>query len=66
MNTVDVKIENEGTISLVTPLNAAAREWIDENIHTESWQWIGGSVAVEPRCLENLIEGMQEAGLQVN
>lgn len=30
--TVDVLVQNEGTIFLFAPLTAAAREWIEENV----------------------------------
>jgi len=62
----DVQIENSGNILLVTPLTPAARQWVEENVSIESWQWQGGSVAVEPRCLDNLVAGMKKAGLKVN
>ena len=66
MTTHDVRFEDFGSIWLVTPMTATARSWIEENVATESWQWIGGSLAVEPRCVPNLAEGMQAAGLNAS
>jgi hypothetical protein len=61
----DVLVENHGSVCIVQPMSEAAREWIDENVQTEGWQWIGGGLAVEPRCVENLVNGVMEAGLTV-
>lgn len=61
----DVYVENHGSIFMVTPLSGAARQWMEENVPTESWQWLGSSLSVEHRYVENLIAGMQDAGLTV-
>ena len=61
----DVLVENHGSIALVTPMTSEANDWVDEHVHLESWQWIGGSFACEPRCVGDLVEGMQESGLFV-
>ena len=66
MNILDVQIENYGSIWLITPMTASARQWIEENVGAESWQWIGGRLDVEPRYIENLANGMQAAGLSVS
>lgn len=61
----DVQIENCGSVRMVTPMTCAAREWVNENVGLESWQWLGGSFACEPRYVQDLIDGMEEAGLGV-
>ncbi len=61
----DVLVESHGTVALFTPMTADARQWIDENVHVESWQRIGASIACEPRCLDQIVEGMQKGGLVV-
>jgi len=61
----DVLIENHGSIAMFTPMTPAAHEWVDDNVEVESWQKMGPSIACEPRCLDNLVEGMREAGLVV-
>lgn len=60
----DVTIANHGSIVLVTPMTKAAKKWIDANVSDES-QWFGKSLVVEPRYVENLVEGMQGEGLTV-
>ena len=61
----DVLIENHGAIALLTPMTPDAHEWIEENLEIEPWQWIGCSIACEPRCLDGIIDGLQENGLVV-
>jgi len=59
----DVQVDNQGTIVAITPLSDAAREWLDENVKAESWQWVGDTLGVEPRYAGPILEGMQAAGL---
>lgn len=61
----DVEFAEHGTVNTLTPLTAAAREWIDENLDVEGWQWLGGSVGIEPRMCPNIIQGMIDDGLAV-
>ena len=60
----DVTWSDHGSITLVTPHTEAAREWIDEFIQ-EDPQWYGRSLVVEPRYLDDLLEGMRGDGLVV-
>jgi hypothetical protein len=61
----DVLIENHGSVALFTPMTPDAHQWVEENVNVEPWQWMGCSIACEPRCLAELVEGMQESGLVV-
>lgn len=61
----DVQIEDHGTICLVTPITVAAKQWVDENVAVESWQWLGQSFAAEPRNIPDLVAGMKNDGLSV-
>ena len=47
---------------LVTPKSENARQWVDENVHLEPWQWLGDSFAVDHHFIEELELGMIEAG----
>jgi hypothetical protein len=62
---VDVLVTNEGTIWMFTPLTDEAKEWVKENVPTESWQWMGNSFCCEHRYAPDLVEGMRGAGLVV-
>jgi len=61
----DVLIANCGSVALFTPMTSDAHRWVKENVQIEPWQRMGVSIACEPRCLEQLVEGMREDGLVV-
>ena len=58
----DVLVANEGTVFVFTPLTPRAREWFDENVQTEGWQWFGNALVVEHRFAWGLAEGLKDAG----
>lgn len=63
----DVAVANHGSVCMISALTDAAKEWVNENVHLEDWQMFGAGVtfACEPRYVDNLIDGMQGAGLVV-
>jgi hypothetical protein len=44
-------------------LTPRAKEWIDEYVETEQWQWFGHTLVVEHRYAWGLAQGMKDAGL---
>ena len=56
----DFAVENHGSVVLVRPLNDVGKAWLAE--HTDG-QWFCGALAVEPRFLFHLIDGMYADGL---
>lgn len=63
--TPDVIVHNGGTLFQFEPQTQAAKDWIEQNVQTESWQWFGGSLVVEHRYAAQLAEGMIADGLVV-
>ena len=61
----DLVFRNCGTVWQFIPLSQKASEWIQENVHTDDWQWIGPGFAVDWRFAGPLIQGARAAGLQV-
>jgi hypothetical protein len=61
----DVLHEDYSSIHMLTPLTAAARAWVQKNVPTEPWQWQGASLAVEHGYIQDILDGMEAAGLQV-
>lgn len=61
----DFYIKDCGSLVLFTPANERAREWTDENMSVESWQWQGSAFAVERRYAGNLIEGIEDSGFVI-
>ncbi len=61
----DFEVRGGGTVYTVRPVSREAREWTDEHVQLESWQWLGGAFAVEHRYLDDLIDGIRGDGLTV-
>lgn len=61
----DAIVENHGSIFLLRPLNAEAKEWLETHVVSDA-QWFGGAVVVEPRYINPILVGMQSEGLIVN
>jgi hypothetical protein len=59
---VDFVVRDEGTIWLFTPLTPAALRFLSEHIQDDA-QYFGDSLAVDHRCVEGLLDGLQEHGL---
>lgn len=64
MTAPDVTVDDEGSIVLVTPRSAAAREWLAAYLPDDA-TWFGGAVVVEPRYVADIVDGMRAAGLRV-
>src|SRR5947207_13594464 len=54
----DFRVTYHGTITTITPLSDACREWVEENVEIEPWQRFGTSIAIEPRYVEQVAEAM--------
>jgi len=63
---MDFKIENHGTIYLFRPLTASAQEWVEEHVEIPGWDWLGNGFGVEHRYAEPLIEGILDAGFEID
>ncbi len=46
----DFQIADHGSIISIKPVSEAARTWVDENVVSEPWQWLGGALCVDIRC----------------
>jgi hypothetical protein len=61
----DVLVDNHGSMFLVTPVSAIAKEWVDQHLSLEGWQWMGSSFGVEHRFVAPIVSGMKADGLKV-
>ena len=61
----DFNISDQGSIFLIRPLNEAARQWLDENVVSEPWQWVGDALCVEARFARDLLIEIEQAGFAV-
>ncbi len=62
---VDFEVQDCGSVAMIVPKSVEAKDWLDENVQSEGWQWLGAGLAVEPRMLPLLLEGIADAGLSV-
>lgn len=58
----DFLIADHGSVIAIVPLTTAAIEWIDGNVVSEPWQWLGGALCVDPRYARDLTNAITAAG----
>ena len=67
MKTIDIQIQDHGSVVLLVPLSATAKEFFDERIgHANGYQPYWPTVVVEPRYVESIVEDAQAEGLVLN
>ena len=63
---MDVLVEFDGSVARFELKTQEAKNWVNENVELEGWQWLGKeSFAVDHRFTDPLITGMEESGLSV-
>ena len=63
---VDVRIEDQGSLVLFHLETDEARDFFQEYVDTPDYSWLGGAaVAVEHRVADDLIEVLRGNGLEV-
>ena len=53
----DFEVEDHGSIVMFSLCSEAAREFFRDHVETEPFQWFGGRIAIEKRCVEDLLQG---------
>ena len=61
---MDIKVQNEGSIYLLSSLTPAGEDWIEEHIPEDAMTW-GGAIVVEHRYIEAIVVGAIADGLEV-
>jgi hypothetical protein len=61
----DALLVNAGSIWQFEPVSRRAKTWVKDNVHTESWQWLGARLSVDHRYGENLLQGLVGEGFEV-
>ena len=62
----DFKVDNQGSIFLLHPLNDSAREWVNEHIgQNNGYQPYYPTVVIEHRYVADIVAGIQNDGLAV-
>lgn len=57
----DITYRDEGTVILFTIQNDTTKQWVDDNLNLEGWQWVGPyAFAIDHRPARQLIEQLRE------
>jgi hypothetical protein len=63
---LDFLLEDYGSIILLRPVTASAREWVETNIgEGNGYQGLWPTVTIEGRYLARIIDGIREDGLTI-
>lgn len=60
----DFIIANHGSIITLTPMTAAAKEWAAEFLPDDAPSF-GRGIAIEPRFIDPILQGIEDDGLTV-
>jgi hypothetical protein len=60
-----MQFDNQGSICTFTPVDAKEKKWVEDNLSIEPWQWQGGSLVVDHRMAHDIVDFMQEQGIEV-
>jgi hypothetical protein len=55
-------VETHGSITLLRPECELDDDFIKTQLSPDNWQHFGGAIAVEPRCVPAILEGLIEYG----
>ena len=61
----DIVVENHGSVVMLRAMTRTAALWLQDNVVSEPWQWMGNAVAAEPRMVQAVIDGAEAEGLKV-
>lgn len=62
----DVVLDDVGTAVIFSLLTARAREWWEDNVITEAWQWLGGrKVSVSHDYASDITRALRRKGFRV-
>ena len=60
----DFELYDHGSIFRLVPLSESAHDWIDDNFG-DDLLWYGRGIAIEPRYVGAILEGITSDGLTV-
>jgi hypothetical protein len=62
---VDIRIINHDSIVLLKPLTPPAERWLDSMLAHNGLTW-GGAYPIEPRYVDDILDGAHDDGLTVD
>ncbi len=58
----DFRIDNHGSVIILSALTPDADDWCIDNLPSDRTIFAGGTV-IEPRYIDDIVEGITESGL---
>lgn len=65
MAQADIVVESHGSVVSFQLVSQSAREWVEEFVATESWQFLGDRLCIDWRFADGLKNAALDAGLVV-
>ena len=61
----DFRVHNQGSVVGFTPVSGAARAFIEDEVASEPWQWLGSTLWVDWRAAQGLVDFIGENGFSI-
>lgn len=58
----DFTVSNHGSICILTPHTEDAQEWVENHLPEDALTFAGG-IVIEPRYIDDILDGISEDGL---
>jgi hypothetical protein len=58
---MQIEIRDEGSITILEPMDGPADEWLRENLASDVMRW-GDGYVIEPRYLPDILAGFEQDG----
>ena len=65
MSNTDIRIIDDGSLIGFKPVSEECLDWINENVESAGWQWMGNTLWVDHRMAGPLLDGIIAAGFEV-
>ena len=62
---MDIRIHQDGSMVGLEIVSDTAKTWVDENVDSEGYQWLGNTLWVEARFAGTVAHGAINDGLTV-
>ncbi len=53
------------TIYQIVPVDKKVKDYIEDNVVTEAWQWLGGSLCIGHRYIDDVVNILIGAGFDI-
>lgn len=61
----DIRIRDEGTVVVFTPVTQEGTDWLHEQLLTEPWQWQGDNLVLDHHLAQGVRDLLMMDGLTI-